>query len=647
MIKKADVFIKSFLVFLLALLLQASPARALQGEWQAVDQASLRFIASNRATDDGALYLGMQLKLKEGWDSYWRSPGDAGFPPTPDWKGSANLAKATLLYPWPTRYEMQGLETYGYKNEVIFPIKIEKTDAAAALDLKMGITLLTCAAICLPATFNIAIHIPADFYDDANSQDAQLLKNWLARVPKQDDGQGLTLQAATLKDGAIDITYQTLQPFTDADVIVEVGDGSTVPVIGTDVQPDRLRARLDVKADVASVINTPLIFTLVDKTNSRAVEKNMVLTGVWPAPSTQSTQPSLLVMVFVALLGGLILNLMPCVLPVLALKSLSFIQHGGGTPSGVRLSFLVTSAGIIFSFLVMAAALVGLKTFGMSVGWGVQFQHPIFLIFLIAVLGLFAFNLFGLYEIPLPRFLADRLSWTQGHGNLWKDFASGAFATLLATPCTAPFLGTAVGFALAGGAVEIFTIFTALGFGLALPFLLIAAFPKMATLLPRPGQWMNGVRTFLGVILLVTAVWLGFVLAMQLKPDAPHAEANWQVFDESKIPALIAEDKIILVDVTADWCLTCQVNKRFVLDTDDMKKTLSDSRIILMKADWTKRDEAIAAYLRSFGRYGIPFNVLYSKAMPNGQPLPELLSKESVLKGLADAGLAKAHESLK
>jgi suppressor for copper-sensitivity B len=324
------------------------------------------------------------------------------------------------------------------------------------------------------------------------------------------------------------------------------------------------------------------------------------------------------------------------VLPVLALKTLSFIKHGGGTAPGVRLSFLATSAGILFSFLVMAGIIISLKELGMSVGWGVQFQQPVFLIFLIAILLAFSASLWGFFEIPLPRFLADRLNWTQGHGNLFKDFLSGAFATLLATPCTAPFLGTAVGFALAAGAGEVLTIFMALGVGLAAPYLLIAAAPKLATYLPKPGNWMHMVKRVMALALALTAAWLIFVLAVETN-QASDKDAAWMDFDRAKIAEFIAQDKIVFVDVTAEWCLTCKANKKFALETEDVKARFAALNVIKMKADWTKPDPVIGVFLKDYGRFGIPFNIIYSKTKPEGVILPELLTKQAVTDALDKA----------
>jgi suppressor for copper-sensitivity B len=743
----------------------AMPVWAQIGNWQETPQASTRLIASTRVTEPGKLYAGLQLKLAPGWHAYWRSPGDAGLPPQPEWGKSVNLDKATLLFPWPTRYAAQGLETYGYEGEVLFPVEIIKKNAADAVDLNAKMSLLVCSDICVPAPFDISLSIPANFASpEAADEATSLLAAGFKKVPKVDDGQGLHLLSATLSQedghGVIELAYAG-GSFTDAEIVGEVGDGSTIPIAQTKLVPEKGLAvgMLDANAP-KDLAGKELTFTLVDKTNQQAVEKKLVLgsADVMPPPlaapvpvvttaldpitafrnfnavysvamarameisnieeregviralnqkratyasaaeaarevfnieaqklaldpkftdmqmippdmlasmadnplmmdfmqkraeynlknsqhlvaDAPAPMPNFWAMIIFALIGGLILNLMPCVLPVLAIKSLSFINHGGGTPAGVRLSFLATSAGILVSFFVMAACIIGLKQFGMSVGWGVQFQHPAFLIFLIVILVLLAANLWGFFEITLPRFLADRLSWTQGHGNLAKDFLYGAFATLLATPCTAPFLGTAVSFALAAGPREILAVFVALGVGLAAPFLMIAAFPKSATLLPHPGKWMVVLKRVLAALLFLTALWLGYVLSMQVGEKHGVQEARWIMFDETQITSSVSQGKIVFVDVTADWCLTCQANKRFVIDKADVQQALSNDRIILMKADWTKPDETIAAYLKKNMRYGIPFNVIYGPSAPQGVILPELLTQKAILEGLQKAGL--------
>jgi suppressor for copper-sensitivity B len=384
--------------------------------------------------------------------------------------------------------------------------------------------------------------------------------------------------------------------------------------------------------------------------------------------------------ILIALLGGFILNFMPCVLPVLSLKMLGLVGHAGER-AATRRGFLASSAGIVTAFLILAAALVALKQAGGVIGWGIQFQHPWFLVMMTLVLLLFAANLLGWFELPLPAWIGRIAGAEHGHG-LTAQFFTGMLATLMATPCSAPFVGTAVTFAFSRGASEIFMIFAALGFGLALPYLLIAAFPGLAGLLPRPGAWMIWLRRILGVMLAGTAVWLVTILSAQMSAGAlavagaglallvlflalrgklpargrvagaalgaviaiaaaflPGASRGpvttidnlWQPFAETEIAGLVQSGKTVFVDVTADWCVTCIVNKQLVLDVGASAERLRRPEVVPMKADWTKPDDNIARYLASFGRYGIPFNVVYGPAAPGGILLPELLNESAVV----------------
>ena len=377
---------------------------------------------------------------------------------------------------------------------------------------------------------------------------------------------------------------------------------------------------------------------------------------------------------------------MPCVLPVLSLKLLSLVQHGDGDPWAARAGFLASATGIIAAFLVLAGALASLKAGGMVVGWGIQFQQPWFLIGLALLITLFACNLWGFFELRLPQSISNASIRAGNTNGLGGHFLQGAFATLLATPCSAPFLGTAVGFALAGGTVDIFLVFAALGLGVALPYILIAAFPKTATWLPKPGIWVVKLKIVLGFALAATCAWILTVLAgaastaaawvvaslmatsggvlywahklghAGVKLSAPALLATfliatttpswlpqsttsagkidntiWQPFDEAAIPELLAEGKTVYVDVTADWCITCLVNKGMVLGDQQVNNLLSSRKIIAMQADWTKPSDVISQYLAKYGRYGIPFNIVYGPRKPDGVVLPELLSARIVL----------------
>ncbi|HYV87672.1 MAG TPA: thioredoxin family protein, partial [Candidatus Polarisedimenticolia bacterium] len=364
--------------------------------------------------------------------------------------------------------------------------------------------------------------------------------------------------------------------------------------------------------------------------------------------------------------------------------------HGGATKNRVRLSFLASTAGVLASFLILAGAIAGLRAAGVAVGWGLQFQQPHFLVGMALLLTLLAGNLWGWFELPLPGF-AGRLSQAadRQHG-LIGDFLTGGLATLLATPCTAPFLTTAVGFALAGSTRDIFVIFIALGIGLASPYLLVAAWPGLATRLPRPGSWMLILKRVLGIAMGGTAIWLLYVLAAQagkfaslvsaaalivvivllawrhLRPrlrrgglvaasilallapalfagaapgaGSANSDAAWQTFSESALAQLIGQGKVVLVDVTADWCINCQVNKALVLDHGWVADQLASGKIVGLKADWTRPDPDISRYLASFGRYGIPFNAVYGPKAQQGLPLPPVLSESAVREAVGEAG---------
>jgi suppressor for copper-sensitivity B len=378
---------------------------------------------------------------------------------------------------------------------------------------------------------------------------------------------------------------------------------------------------------------------------------------------------------------------MPCVLPVLSIKVFSLVKSAALSRRAVAASGLATSLGILVSFWALALAAVVAREAGAAVGWGVQFQQPGFVALLAVVVVLFALNLWGVFEIQLPQRLA-RIAGGGPQEGLGGHFASGLFATLMATPCSAPFLGTAVGFALAQPAPTVLAVFTAIGVGMALPYLALAAWPRLAAMLPRPGAWMVKLKEAMGFLLAGAAVWLFYVLAQQvsasalagvqlalltlalviwlgrapaprwlrrtapvaavlaataavavaagappardLATDAGGGLIAWQPWDAAEVERLAALGTPVFVDVTAAWCFTCKVNERYVLETPPVARAFADAGVVAMKADWTHRDEAIGALLASHGRYGIPFYLLYR---PGAAPhvFPELLTQEMVV----------------
>lgn len=412
-----------------------------------------------------------------------------------------------------------------------------------------------------------------------------------------------------------------------------------------------------------------------------------------PAPA-ETRGGQLALMLFLGLVGGLILNAMPCVLPVLSLKVFGLVQSAGRGRREVTSGGLATAAGILLSFWALALVAIAARSAGGAVGWGVQFQEPGFVAALAVVMVLFSLNLWGLFEIPLPARLA-RLADSGPKEGIGGHLLSGLFATLMATPCSAPFLGTAVGFALAQPAATILAIFTAVGLGMSLPYLLLAAAPGLARLLPKPGNWMIVFKSLMGFLLAAAAVWLLYVLSSQVPPErvalfelallalaflvwlrghvrrptvraivlvallvtviggvavaatAPagavrlaatepsSGRISWQAFDRAEAERLAAQGHLVFVDVTADWCFTCKVNERLVLESAAVTEAFERYDVRPMKADWTNRNDTIAAFLAEHGRYGIPFYLLYR---PGAEPhlFSELLTQEAVLEALED-----------
>jgi thiol:disulfide interchange protein len=342
-------------------------------------------------------------------------------------------------------------------------------------------------------------------------------------------------------------------------------------------------------------------------------------------------------MLLLGFLGGLILNVMPCVLPVLSIKLVGLLQHGGRDRRIVARDALASTAGILFSFIVGAGLIILAQRAGAAVGWGVQFQSPGFVAFLTALVALFALNLWGVFEINLPPALTRVGALGQSDEGPLSFFVSGMFATLLATPCSAPFLGTAMGFALSQTPGVILAIFTAAGLGMSLPYIVLTIFPKALRWLPKPGRWMGRLKIFLGLLLAGTALWLSWVFVQQVGwvKSAPITAGpiEWVPFEEEKIDSWVASGKAVFVDVTAEWCLTCKVNERFVLQDPEVVAEFKKRGVVMMLADWTNQDTGIGRYLAKHGRAGIPFYALYR---PGREPVlfSELLRKKHVLREL-------------
>ena len=661
----------------LILLISLYPAAALSlaSDWQKAEYSSARLVAGELETlspGKVALSAALEIKLEHGWKTYWRSAGDAGFPLDVEVSSeSKNVESAKLHWPFPKRFvEEWGLEVFGFKDRLLIPVTIQFKDPTAPREVKLTAHYAVCSDICLSEEQTFTVTVPTGYQPDPEMV-AMVQEAW-ATVPKENTMEGLKITGVSIlresKDGGVlEVKAETTdEEFINPEVFVEGNAGIRFPLARTELAADKRQVGFQVPYTLSlpakTLAETKVILTVVHGT--QAVEGKFKLGkvpeggGSVPLAAPELTEDqqvpygheittdnvSLGTMIWLALLGGLILNIMPCVLPVLSLKLLGAVRHGGAHERYVRLSFLMSTAGVLLFFFVLALATIAAKHSGQALGWGLHFQSPVFLIFLILAILLFAANLLGWFEIQLPSWLNNKIlsAGMASRKPLMGDFATGMFAALMATPCSAPFLGTAVGFALARGDMEIFTIFMALGIGLATPYILAAIFPKVVTLLPRPGAWMVRVKQFMGVLMLASALWLIWVASQQLTPPVAQVSesvesVSWQLFDEESIPMRVEQGEIVFVDVTADWCLTCKANKLFVLSNEKVQAALRADGLVPMKADLTKPNAKIEKFLRKHGRFGIPFNAVFGKGAPEGIVLSELLSEQEIMAALKKA----------
>ena len=620
----------------------------------------------------GTVSAGLDVDLKPGWKTYWRSPGEVGLPPEIDWSGSDNVASVEILYPVPERFEAFGIQNFGYHDRVLFPVRVTLSEPGKPARLQAEAQLLVCSDICVPETASLSLDLP--MAGGVDGEAAAMLADAIARVPAMGEDVGLSVMGASIADDALTVSLRSERPLHAPDLFPEAGiTAFGAPDIRLADGGRRLWARFPVTSREVDG-SAPVSVTLSD---GDVLASLALQPGSVPPEPVPAGGSALLAAMIAALLGGLILNVMPCVLPVLAIKLAGAVQNAGRSARHVRAGFLASAAGVMAFVLLLALAVIAARSAGAAVGWGVQFQSPVFLAAVVMVIALFASSLAGAWEAVLPQ------DWTTSmareRAGLWGDFAAGAFAALLATPCSAPFLGAAVAYAFGADAGATIAVFVMLGIGLALPYLAVAARPSLVTRLPKPGRWMVTLKRAMAVLLAMTACWLLWVLArsagdavavvvgllavaaatapllkrralpavavaavlalaVPMVVPAPRAEAaersDWAAFDPAEIDRRVADGAVVLVDVTADWCLTCKANKALVLDRDPVASRLAEGDTVPMRADWTRSDPEISAYLARNGRVGIPLNVVYGPGAPDGIPLPELLTQGAVMEAI-------------
>lgn len=632
----------------------------------------------------------LQVELDDDWKTYWRSPGEGGVAPSISWENSVNLQSVEWHWPYPQQFNLLGIHTLGYKSATVIPMTLHIEDFKQPVKLDADLTLSSCTTICVLTDYPFSLtFVPSELEvsESAMFTHAQAI----SQVPKSSP---LIEQQNAIWDPSsnqLQVTLTKPLGWSSPELIVDsrneaISDYS-YQLKSVELDGSKLVALFDVSTWLGEIdLSGQSVDVTVKDSDFVAEQSTSVSTGAILAVNGGF---SLIEMVGFALLGGLILNVMPCVLPVLGMKLSGVIHAQGLARSKVRLQFIASSAGIITSFWLLAAFLLILKMSGNAIGWGIQFQSPWFIGLMVAVTALFGANMLGLFEFRLS---ANTNTWlaSKGDDSYAGHYFQGMFATLLATPCSAPFLGTAVAFALAASALEMILIFTALALGMALPWLVVATFPGVAAYLPKPGAWMNKVKLLFGAMMLITSVWLLYLLTNHLPPfwvvviavailvallaktkrvygdkalaisggaslillvgamvggsvtakywSTPLPEdLAWRPLSDEIITSSVAQGKTVFVNVTADWCVTCKANKIGVILQDPVYSALNHSKVVPVQGDWTHPDGAVTDYLRANGRFGVPFNIVYGPSAPQGIALPVILTSDMVMSALEQA----------
>jgi thiol:disulfide interchange protein DsbD len=659
-------------------------------------------IAERGAIAPGAsLTVALRLRMDPGWHVYWKNPGDSGMATSIEWTLPEGAAAGPIQWPAPIRLDVGPLTSYGYENEVLLltDIAIPATAAfGAALPIEARADWLVCKEICLPASATLALAVqiasPVDEAPDRAAEFAQARERLPVRLPEfpATAWRSGTEFVIALPRAAGAPAIAQLAFFPDEDGVIVHAERQRFNTTATGYEL-RLRAAAPAGRDpmLAGVLVAEPGFG-----TARAVAVELPLgAGSGAGPSA-----GLLAAVLLALAGGLLLNLMPCVFPVLAIKVLGVVQRSQGDSAALKLHAVWFAAGVLLSFWAIAGALIALRAQGAALGWGYQLQSPAIVAGLAVLFFALALNLSGAFQLGagLQR-LAGRLHARGQHADA---LLSGLLATVVAAPCTAPFMGAALGYALVQPPLQAMLVFTALALGMATPYVLLCCAPRLAHRLPRPGRWMETVKQLLAFPLYATVAWLVWVLGQQVGVDgaarllaglvgvaaglwmlgrfdaahgtarhwargaglallvasialawprahdaAPTAAAGdpWLPWSEDAVRAALARGSPVFVDFTAAWCVTCQVNKRLVLDSQPVAQRFAALGVQRLRADWTRRDPAITAALTGLQRSGVPVYALYE--LQRGAPtlLPEVLTRTLVLRALEGAAARRARTS--
>ncbi len=684
-------------LWLLSLLL-AAPVFAISGNVVATDNVKAHLVSEVSSIAPGqSFWVALELDIREGWHTYWRNPGDSGQPTSLKWQLPTGFTAADILWTTPHRFELPPLVNYGYAVHAVHLVQItapKNLKPGTPVALSASASWLVCADVCIPEDANLQLQLPtgtaagsvdpadaglftaargelpsaAPAVTSARIQDGRLIialgKEWGATLP-----QIKSLAFFPYDEGGIEYAApQTLVRTKDAvELSMKLGDrppsaGSIRGVLLATEQSgnDTVTVPMEIAAGFSGAGGS---------VTSAAAQ--IATTG-----AAEKADTSLPVLLLFAILGGLILNLMPCVFPVLSIKAIGLVEQAKKHPAAVRTKGLVFAAGVISSMLCLAALLLVLRAGGEQIGWGFQLQSPLFVTLLVYLLLAVGLNLSGVFEVGGGLAgVGDGL--TQGD-SYRASFFTGVLTTLVATPCTAPFMAFAVGAALTQPPIVALSIFAALGLGLALPYVLLSFAPWLRRALPKPGAWMDTLKQLFAFPIYASAAWLLWVLAQQTSSlglgaalagailvalaawayqksksssssgrvaalvtataavllaivlpvrfggvaaaatgaaaggTGAHADGEWQPYDAARVASLSAAGRPLLVNFTASWCLTCLVNERNAFADSAVQEVFRSKGVTLMKGDWTNRDPAITQALAAFGRAGVPLYVVYN-----------------------------------
>ena len=663
------------------------------------------------------LTVALRLAIAPGWHTYWRNPGDSGLPTTIAWQLPAGVTAGPIEWPAPQMLPVGPLMNYGYEGTVLHlsELKVAPGQATGAkATLKARADWLVCRETCIPDGADLTLVLPVAKSAQPDAKWAQKISAARAALPQPLAGWKATAQGSgrmiALKlvapAGAPDPGVLQFFPYEEnlvepsgAQRLARDGDNYvlTLPVASTFVAPPhRIAGVISAAGGFGGDVRAATLDAAFSGTLAAGPRpaQAAVPTLNLAAPASGDDRLTLALALASALIGGLILNLMPCVFPVLSLKVLGFAtQHD--SRSTLRNEAMAFAGGVILTFVALGLALFALRAAGEELGWGFQLQSPAVVAALAVLFFVLATNLSGVFEFG-QLFPSNVANWTAKNRTV-DAFGSGVLAVVIASPCTAPFMGAALGFAMGGSAATLLVVFVALGVGMALPYVLLAWFPEWRRRLPRSGPWLLRFKQILAFPLYATVIWLAWVLGAQRDNDAvvrllaallcvgfglwawrifrtggarpwgfacilalvgaaaiawplfaadadqganpkgaaaPAAEDGWAPFTPARLAELTAAGRPVFVDFTAAWCVTCQVNKRLVLNTEAVRSGFARAGVVLLRADWTRRDPVITQTLAALGRNGVPVYVLHRPGKPP-LLLPEVLQQQNVLDALA------------